>query len=81
MIIKMGQEVNNYGLSNVLILQFWLFLCGYIYKDGAGGGKAESVKSDGGKKKKSWLAVELLIFALFSHLLLVISSFTSSSFI
>ncbi|CAN7097346.1 hypothetical protein BRARA_F00042 [Brassica rapa] len=49
--------------------------------DGAGGGKAESVKSDGGKKKKSWLAVELLIFALFSHLLLVISSFTSSSFI
>ncbi|CAH8306197.1 unnamed protein product [Eruca vesicaria subsp. sativa] len=45
------------------------------------GGKAESVKSDGEKKKKSWLAVELLIFALFYHFLLVISSFTPSSFI
>ncbi|ESQ29951.1 hypothetical protein EUTSA_v10011802mg [Eutrema salsugineum] len=37
-------------------------------KDGTGGGKAESVKSTGEKKKKSWLAVELLIFALFSPL-------------
>ncbi|KAG7600601.1 Bifunctional inhibitor/plant lipid transfer protein/seed storage helical domain superfamily [Arabidopsis suecica] len=44
-----------------------------IHKDGTGGGKAEPVKSNGGKKK-SWLGVELLIFASFSHLLLITSS-------
>ncbi|CAH2033482.1 unnamed protein product [Thlaspi arvense] len=50
-------------------------------KDGTGGGKAESVKSNGEKKKKSWLAVELLLFALFFHFLFIISSLTPSSFI
>ncbi|KAL0715164.1 hypothetical protein Bca4012_064486 [Brassica carinata] len=48
-------------------------------KDGTGGGKAEQVKSTG--EKKSWLGVELLIFALISHLLFIISSPTSSAFI
>ena len=56
-----------------------MFFFVYVYKDGTGGGKAEQVKSTG--EKKSWLAVELLIFALFSHLLFIIPSFTSSSFI
>lgn len=55
----------------------FFYVC--VYKDGTGGGKAEQVKSTG--EKKSWLAVELLILALFSHLLFIISSPVSSSFI
>uniref|UniRef100_A0A1J3DDH6 Protein YLS3 n=1 Tax=Noccaea caerulescens TaxID=107243 RepID=A0A1J3DDH6_NOCCA len=49
-----------------------------VKKDGPGGGNAEPVKSNGEKKKESWLAVELLLFALFSHLLLIISALTPS---